>query len=208
MKTNKTHFPPRSICWQWIILLLLLISYKHGNAQQGFGVEVRPGLHFPTKDLVDANLDIGIGLEGVITYKFLDHLGIYTGWGSNTFKATESFAGPQNNFRETGYALGLQYSHRIAQLKYNYLIRGGTIFNKMKVTNPSGNTLSKSSHSLGWQFEIGTLLHLNDHWKLLPSIRFRSLNSDINIEPVTTRTELNYISVGIGLIYFWELKKR
>jgi hypothetical protein len=39
---------------------------------------------------------------------------------------------------------------------------------------------------------------MNDHWSLMPGVRYRALSRDLEIENVTTNVDLNYISVGVS----------
>jgi hypothetical protein len=42
---------------------------------------------------------------------------------------------------------------------------------------------------------------LGDHFRITPSIRYRSLSRDIEINEVKTAADLNYISAGVGFAW-------
>jgi outer membrane protein W len=47
--------------------------------------------------------------------------------------------------------------------------------------------------------EGGLATPLGEKWRLMPSVRYRSLSRDIKIETISTPVDLNYLSVGIGV---------
>jgi opacity protein-like surface antigen len=185
----------------WIVVNLLLILIQSGYAQSGFGVEVRPGLHFPTQDLADENLTIGIGLEGLITYEIMHQAAIYAAWDWSTFKSRDSFANNDKNFEEIGYGLGLQYSQKIKQSRLDLVVRSGPIYSHIHIKDATGNSISHSGYRFGWQIEAGTSLHPNQNLALMPGFRLRSLPNDLTIDSTTTATILRYISFGLALRY-------
>jgi hypothetical protein len=75
---------------------------------------------------------------------------------------------------------------------------GGT-YNHIEIENNAGDIIIDSGHGLGWQAEGGLVIPLSEKFSLLPTIRYRSLNRDIEIENVSTSVDLNYLSVGVGL---------
>ena len=100
-----------------ILLALLVIATLSAKAQENekrFGIEVSSGASFATGKLNETSLNTGFGAEGIFHYRFLPHLGVYAGWGWNSFGADNSFAGNDVNFEETGYVLGLQYKKQFA----------------------------------------------------------------------------------------------
>ncbi len=44
---------------------------------------------------------------------------------------------------------------------------------------------------------------LGDHFRITPSIRYRSLSRDIEINEVKTAADLNYISAGVGFAWLF-----
>lgn len=98
-----------------VALLCFSIGVNLMSAQEKWTVELQPNLDFPTKDLGDANLKTGFGFEASVSYRFMEHLGAYVGWGYNTFnKDDASFAGEgDTDFDETGYTFGFQFIHPV-----------------------------------------------------------------------------------------------
>lgn len=197
MKT-KGSFVRLAIATVFIGIAVLCVS-RSTFAQNRWSFEIRPGIDFPTTKLGDANLKTGFGVEGAFSYRFMTHLGVYAGWSWNKFSSDESFAGNNTDFEETGYTYGLQFIHPIGQTKIDLLVRAGGLANHIEVENSEGDIIADSGHGFGWQVEGGVVLPIGEKWRLLPSIRYRSLARDITIETETTGVDLNYLSLGIGI---------
>jgi len=181
------------------IALITLLASQITMAQDNWGLELRNGASFATKELGDATLKTGFGFEGTINYRFMPHLSAYAGWGWNRFSADNSFAGTNMDFEETGYTFGFQFIHPIEETSLSYLIRVGGIFNHIEVENGSGEIISDSKHGLGWEIGAGIVIPIFNRLNLLPSVRYRSLSRDIEIGNRITSVSQNYVSAGVGL---------
>lgn len=182
-----------------IVALTLLTAFNQSIAQHKWSLEFRPGVDYATQDIADADLGIGFGFEGIIAYRFMPHLAAYAGWSWNHFAVDQSFAGPDAGFEETGYTFGFQFIHPIGESSLSYLIRLGGTYNHIEIENNDGDIIIDSGHGLGWQAEARLVIPLSEKFSLLPTVRYRSLNRDIDIENVSTSVDLNYLSVGVGL---------
>jgi hypothetical protein len=182
-----------------IAALILLTLFGQSYAQNKWSLEFRPGVDYATEDIADADLGLGFGAELTIAYRFMPHLAAYAGWSYNNFAVDQSFAGTDASFEETGYTFGLQFIHPIGESGLSYLVRAGGTYNHLEIENNDGDIIIDSGHGFGWQVEAGLVILLNEKFSLLPSLRYRSLNRDIEIENVSTSVDLNYLSVGVGL---------
>ena len=182
-----------------IVALTLLTGLNQSIAQDKWSLEFRPGINYATQDIADADLELGFGTELTIAYRFMPHLAAYAGWSYNNFAVDQSFAGPDASFEETGYTFGFQFIHPIGKSTLSYLVRVGGTYNHIEIENNDGDIIIDSGHGLGWQAEAGLVIPLSERFSLLPSVRYRSLNRDIEIEDVNTSVNLNYLSVGVGL---------
>lgn len=184
-----------------IAALLVLSGFNQITAQTNncWSLEFRPGIDYATKDIADADLGMGFGLEGIVAYHFMPHLAAYAGWSYNNFAVDQSFAGPDASFEETGYSFGFQFIHPIGESTLSYLVRIGGTYNHIEIENNDGDIIIDSGHGLGWQAEAGLMIPLSDKFSLLPSVRYRSLSREIEIESIITSVDLNYLSVGVGL---------
>ena len=180
-------------------VLIMFVHFNQTIAQDKWSLEFRPGVDYATQDIADADLGIGFGAELTIAYRFMPHLAAYAGWSYNNFAVDQSFAGPDASFEETGYTFGLQFIHPIGESGLSYLVRAGGTYNHIEIENNDGDIIIDSGHGLGWQAEAGLVIPLSEKFSLLPSLRYRSLNRDIEIENVSTSVDLNYLSVGVGL---------
>ena len=182
-----------------IVALTLLTVFNQSRAQDKWSLELRPGVNYATQDIADANLELGFGTELTIAYRFMPHLAAYAGWSYNNFAVDQSFAGADASFEETGYSFGFQFIHPIGESTLSYLVRVGGTYNHIEIENNDGDIIIDSGHGLGWQAEAGLVIPLNERFSFLPSVRYRSLNRDIEIENENTSVNLNYLSVGVGL---------
>ena len=182
-----------------IVALTLLTGLNQSIAQDKWSLEFRPGINYATQDIADADLELGFGTELTIAYRFMPHLAAYAGWSYNNFAVDQSFAGPDASFEETGYTFGFQFIHPIGKSTLSYLVRVGGTYNHIEIENNDGDIIIDSGHGLGWQAEAGLVIPLSERFSLLPSVRYRSPNRDIEIEDVNTSVNLNYISVCVGL---------
>ena len=131
--TKRNYDRPVKGIMLTILTVIILLMITHTTvAQKKWSFEVRPGANFATKDLGDANLKTGFGIEGTFAYKFMPHLGAYAGWGWNKFSADQSFAGSKMDFEETGYCFGLQFVHPFKNSAVSYMIKGGGTYNHIE----------------------------------------------------------------------------
>jgi opacity protein-like surface antigen len=180
-------------------VLIMFLLFNQTIAQDKWSLEFRPSVDYATQDIADADLGLGFGAELTIAYRFMPHLAAYAGWSYNNFAVDQSFAGPDASFEETGYTFGLQFIHPIGETGLSYLVRAGGTYNHIEIENNSGDIIIDSGHGLGWQAEAGLVISLSERLSLLPSVRYRSLTRDIDIENVSTSVDLSYLSVGVGL---------
>jgi len=184
-------------------LMVLAIFTKTISAQENekrFGFELSGGASFATKDLSDAELNTGLGFEGIFHYRFMPHTGVYAGWGWNKFGSDQSFAGNDIDFEETGYVFGLQFKHPLLNLPLSYYLRAGGLYNHIEIENTDGEIIMDSGHELGWQLAGGFDINLGKNWNLTPGVKFNSLNCDIENNGVNVPLELNYLSFRVGIL--------
>jgi len=180
-------------------VFLILISSISLSAGERWSAELRGGAAFATGDLSDSDIGTGIDLEGTAAYRFMPHLGVYAGWGWTQFISDNSFAGEDMDFEETGYTLGLQFIHPIGAGKLNYVVRAGLVFNHIEIENDEGDIVGDSDHSLGWQIGAGLSIPAGSNWRFVPSVRYRAVPLEIEVENVTADMDLTYISAGLGV---------
>ncbi|MPR31866.1 outer membrane beta-barrel protein [Salmonirosea aquatica] len=200
MKTSFLQRKARYFLQTGTVAFILTTFSLMAQAQNRWSIEFRPGVNFATKKLADADLKTGFGAGAIISYRFLPHLGLYTGWSWNRFNASQSFAGVETDFEETGYNYGLQFIHPIGDSRINYLIRAGGLWNHIEVEATDGNLVADSGHGFGWQAELGLAMLLDDHWRVQPGVRYRSLARDLSVGSVSNAVDLKYISVGLGIV--------
>ena len=176
---------------------LLMVLTGKLQAQDYWTVEVRPGMNLATGDLGNTSLDPGFGFEANIAYNFMEHLGVYGGWGWNKFASKDSDV--ELDFEQTGYTFGLQFIHPIGDSNLDYLIRGGGIYNHIEVENSDGDIIADSGHGLGWEVGVGLNLNIGQKLDLRPQIGYRTLTQDLKMGDTSTEVDMNYIALGLGV---------
>lgn len=198
-KTSLRNAQESKSVFYFLTFFVLVFASHFVSAQSRFSAILRPGVNFPTKDLGNADLKTGFGVEGTIAYRIMPHLAAYTGWGWNHFAADQSFAGTDMDFDETGYRLGLQFIHPITKSELSYVLGAGAIYNHIEVENNKGDIISDSGHGWGWQADAGLSVPLGNRLHLLTGIRYQSLSRNIKIGAANTTVDLNYLSAGVGI---------
>ncbi len=194
-----------SVKWVYAVLIgfFLMLIVQPLSAQSRLSLELRGAANVATQDLGDAKLETGIGLEGTIAYRFMEHLSIYGGWSWNHFASAESFAGTNIDYEETGYSFGLRFIHPIGTSSLSYLIGGGGIYNHIEAENEDGDIIADTGHGLGWQLDAGIVIPLGESWRITPGIRYRALSTEFQIDAFKTPVDLNYFSGGLGISFLF-----
>ena len=183
-----------------VLLAILSVSGMAQEKEKRFGVELSVGASMATSKPGDASLNPGFGFEGIFHYRFVQHLGVYGGWGWNRFGADNSFAGADVCFEETGYVLGLQYKHPIGTTPLSYYFRAGGLYNHLEIENAQGEIIGDTGHGLGFQLAAGVDYSLGRNWSITPGLKFNYLANDVEMEGVTTDLTHNYLSLRIGIL--------
>lgn len=202
---NKEHLKEVQNFKRKLTSLMLLASAivffsQTTFAQNRWSFEFRPNANFAIQKLGEANLNVGYGTEGTFAYRFMSHLSVYAGWSWNHFGSDQNIDGVDLDFEETGYTYGLQFIHPIGASKISFLARAGGLANHIEVEK-GDDIIADSGHGFGWQAEGGLAIPLGEYWQLMPSIRYRSLSRDIELEDNTTTLDLNYVSAGLGIAW-------
>lgn len=193
IRVSKFNLPT----WAIFTSILLFMATFTLNAQNRFSVELRGNASIPTSDLGTTKLKTGFGFEGTLGYRFMPHLGAYAGWSWNKFAGKDT----KMDYEETGYNFGLQFIHPIGETNLSYMVKGGALYNHIETENTEGAIVNDTKHGWGWQAGIGLPIQLGDNWRLIPEVRYRSLNRDMTIGTTTSSVDLNYISAGVGLMF-------
>lgn len=159
-----------------LIFTLIATNVFAQNSTSKFSFELNAGPSLATQDLGDTDLNMGVGFEGVFSYRFMPHLGVYAGWGWNKFASDESFEGIDADFEETGYVFGLQFKHPFQSSEISGVVRAGGLYNHHEIENPDGDIVWDTGHGLGYQVVAGIELPVGEKWRLAPTIKYHSLS--------------------------------
>ncbi len=192
---------------KYIFLLsisFLLISFSL-SAQEKWSLDFRPGLSFPTNDMANIDSKIGYGMEFTAAYKIMPHLAIYGGWGWNEFKGENNDSGENLIFQEAGYTFGFQIVRNIGTSPFSYFGSAGATYSHLKMENNAIGKTKDSGYGFGWQLALGIDYEFVSNLSLRPTLRYRSLKRNVDIDNLSEEWKLKYISFGIGVIYNFDL---
>jgi hypothetical protein len=197
------HYRKEGIMSRQVLACLALsafLSAQSLQAQSPWRFELRGGPAFPTSDLDNASLGTGFGFEGSVGYRIQPHLRVYGGWDWHRFTADASFAGIDNDFEETGYAVGLLFEHPFGNSEsVAFQLRAGGTYNHIEIENAAGDPVADSEHGLGWEGGAGLAVRFGEAWQVSPGVRFRSLSEDFAFAGATTAGDLRYVALEIGV---------
>lgn len=187
-----------------VAAVAVLVIPPEVAAQQRWAFEIRTGAEVSTRDVERGEVGTGFGLDGTLRFRFSPHLGAYAGWDWVRFSPTDSFAGPDTDLEQTGYAFGLRFEHPFegedpAVEGLAYWLRAGGIYDHVEVEDADGDIIADSGHGLGWEAGLGLAYWITDRWSFTPGVRFRSLSRDIEVGAGTTELDLQYVGFEIGV---------
>ena len=182
-----------------IIAAVLLGAPGEAHAQDRVRIEVVPGAVFSTETFADSDLGNGLGVGAHLSVPVLPHLAAYGGWNYHGFRAETSFAGPDVDVEETGYAFGVRFEHPMAGATSPALmLKAGGTYDHIEIENAAGDLIADSGHGFGWEAGAGVAFPLGDRWHITPGVRFRSLTRDIDVGAIRTPVTLRYVAAEIG----------
>ena len=125
---------------------------------------------------------------------------VYGGWGYDNFNADESFAGPDVDFEQTGYILGLQFKHPAGNGPVSCFVRAGLLYSHIETENQNGDILSDTGHGVGFQAAAGIEVAMGKNWSLAPGLKYNWLSGETALENVNYQLDHRYVSARIGII--------
>lgn len=192
-------WPTRGLCGL-VVFVACMVFVEPVQGQKNLNATFRPAVNFPTQKLGEVELKKGGGFEATVSYRFIPSLGVYVGWGWNSFAQKGSADNSKVHFEETGYSLGLQFVQPLAsESKLNFILSAGAILNHIETENEEGDIIADSGHGWGWQADAGLSIPLNSRWQMIPSIRYHALPATTPSGGVDESIDLNYLSLGVGV---------
>jgi hypothetical protein len=169
------------------------------QAQDKWSISIKAGMGIPTRELGHTEIQPGFGYEGVLGFQFAENFTAYAGWSQQFFPTNEKFAGLDLDFEETGYTAGIQFTYPADVHEVQYTLGAGLLYNHIEAENETGDVAGDSGHELGAQLEGMLAIPVSNTLYIIPYVRYRTLDTDITIDEVTTPTVLTYIGVGAGV---------
>lgn len=186
----------------FIGLALFTLLSLNGTTQaqeRRFGLEISGGPSYATSEFAEG-LRMGFGFDGTIHFRFMNHTGVYAGWGENWFTTETSSSVNNRDYEETGYVLGLQFKHPLKDNRSSWFLRAGVLYNHIEVENDNGDILEDTGHGPGFQLAAGVDFDLGSSWSLTPVIKFNYLTRPLDSEESSqVDTNFNYITLRVGI---------
>jgi len=177
----------------------LLVTTTVPVGAQGLTADLRAVAATPGK-LAGTELDMGVGFGVTVAWRVQPHLHVYGGWDWLHFGSDNSFAGSDRDFEETGYTFGLRFEHPLGDAsRLLYRVDAGGTYKHVEIEDVDGDIIADSKHGLGYEAGLGLLWPAGDAWRFGPTIRFRSLSPDFDINGVTTSGTLRYVGLEMGV---------
>jgi opacity protein-like surface antigen len=205
VKTIK-HFSKNSLNMKTKVFLVfamcafLAMGTKAQENEKRFGIELNGDVAFVSSDLAGASLKTGLGFEALLQYRFMPFTSIYGGWGYSHFNADNSFAGPDTDFEQTGYVLGLQFKHPIGNSPVSYFVRAGALYSHIEIENNNGDIIGDTGHGIGYQVAGGIEVSLGKNWSLAPGLKYSSLSGETDFGSSTYQLDHRTVSARIGIV--------
>lgn len=181
-----------------MLSMLLLLFSGEMTAQEKWAVEFRPQVNFPTQQPDVVDLNTGYGFEAMLSYNFRTNLGVYAGWGWNSFGVDGENELGDIEIDETGYSFGLRFTQPITN-SISYLVGFGGIYKHFEAEDDSGDITGDSDHELGFEIQGGLVFNLGNNFHLKPQVIYRSLSATVDFDVVEADMDLQYISFGLGV---------
>jgi len=116
------------------------------------------------------------------------------------FKTAENSMRNTTRLSESSFVFGAELKFPFENKSVNYFAYVGGVVGRIHLQDAMNTFNEKSDFGFGWQLGAGAEFRLDDQWSLKPDVRYRSLTQDIEIRAATIDVDLNYISVGLGLV--------
>ncbi len=183
--------------------LTFLVVCTPAGAQTRWSVQARGGAAFATQMIQGDDLGTGLDLEASASYRFLTHLWAYAAWDWIGFGPETSFAGPNVDFEETGWVLGLRFEHPFrgeGGAGPAYWVRAGATYDHIELEDADDTRFADSGHGPGWEVGAGVAFDVG-RVRLTPGARFRALSRDVSVPAELANVDLRYVLLEVGVAY-------
>lgn len=185
-----------------LVAALLVGIAASADAQDRWALDVRGGPAVSVGELGDTGLGTGLHLDTTIGFRVQRHLGGYLGWSWLNFGPDVSFAGPDTDIEEMGYAFGVRFEHPLAGETGDgpaLRIRIGGTWNHLEVFDRDGHGIVDSGFGLGWETGAALTFPFGNEWRFSPGVRYRSLSRDVTFDGQDRTLDLRYVTFEGGL---------
>ena len=181
------------------ITIVMMLTIPGARAQGKLNLTFRPSANFPVNDLGSTEIKSGGGFEVDFSYRFMNTLAAYAGWGWSSFSPKES-ENIVSHYEENGYCFGLYFIQPVsAGSKLNWHLTAGGVGHHIESENEEGDIIYDTGHGLGWEVGAAISIPVSKRWQLVPGVRYHSLSRNMMNGTVQESIDLNYVSVGVGV---------
>ena len=171
------------------------------QGQDKWSLSFEPGINVPTTEFVQTDLKTGYGGDVELSYHFTNFLSVYSGWGWHHFTTDESFLGSNIDIENTGYSVGLEFKYPTTSSIVTYTVGMGAVYSHIEAENWMGIIIGDTGHTFGPQVEAGISIDLGRHIIIKPFGRYRSIETDLDLDQIVTPVTLAFLTFGASLSY-------
>lgn len=186
------------------LAFVALLIGRPAESQDRWTLDVRGGPALSIRDVGEDELNTGFGFEGSVGYRLFQYIAAYGGWDWHRFSADQSFAGPNTNFVESGFAYGVRFERPYSGETASglaYRLRIGGTYQQIEIEDQDGGTTVDSGYGVGWEGGFGITFPLSERWRLSPVGRYRSFTRNVTIGSTVTEVDLQYLSLDLGITW-------
>lgn len=182
-----------------IFILIFIFIITSLQAQGKWSLEFRPNLDYATTKIGDEKIKTGFGFDANVTFNFITNMGVYAGWGWNSYRAENIPETGNIDLNQTGYTFGLQYINAINNSAIGYFLKFGGLFAHIEVEDETGDTIADTDHEWGWEITGGLYLFNVSTFSLRPQLGYRSFSGNFNSGSLGEQVDINDFFFGIGI---------
>lgn len=185
----------RKLC-QFFIICVAAVSL----AQEKWALEIRPTLHFPTREVIDKPLRIGNGIDLIGVYRLGERTDVYSGLIWNRYDTDEGYNEENIDFTEKGVQLGAMFNFDVFEKQKNpFYVRTGMTVMDVKVISSLSEFNFKTDIAVGAHLGFGMKIVALGKWHVLPEIRFSTTSYRYKLVGMNRNLAFGAISITGGL---------
>ncbi|HCV15244.1 MAG TPA: hypothetical protein DF637_02770 [Rikenellaceae bacterium] len=152
-------------------------------------------------------INLGMGADGIIGFDAYKNIGVFAGWGFNSFNNEYLY------LDESGIMYGFQYKNVIHESRFSYIIRAGAIYNQLKLKGSKDSFFKEfsydSGHSHGFHASGALEFDMRRGWAIRGSVKYHQFKKTVSlpfseifpsIRITACNVDLKYAGVRLGIV--------